>query len=299
MRKTSPILKVFTALACFIASASAASAQLARTYVSLNGDDANSCTRLSPCRQIDRGIMAVQPGGEVVVLSTANYQSFTADKSVTVTAAQGVAPGITVTAGAAVTVSGAAADVVTLRGLTLNGLNPQNQSFGVISNSGAALHLEDCTFLNFAIAVGSGSGVPLFAKQSTFRGNTSGIQVASGKALVEHCRFENNSTGLFVGAGGRVTVRDSAAFGNARGFYAGTSRAVTDIDIEDCVATNNGTGIYADPDVVIRVANSTVAHNTVGLFAQPGGQILSRTPATNTVVANGSGETFTGLYLAK
>lgn len=92
MRKTSPILKVFTALACFIASASAASAQLARTYVSLNGDDANSCTRLSPCRQIGRGIMAVQPGGEVVVLSTANYQSFTADKSVTVTAAQGVAP---------------------------------------------------------------------------------------------------------------------------------------------------------------------------------------------------------------
>jgi nitrous oxidase accessory protein NosD len=299
MKRTSLTLKWLAALACLILFATGARAQLARTYVAHNGADANPCTRSSPCRQIDRGIDAVQPGGEVVVMSTGNYHAFTVDKAVTVTAATGAAPGITVTAGVAATISAGPSEVVTLRGLTLNGLNPQNQSFGVASNSGAALHLYDCTFLNFGIGVGSGTGVPVFVKNSAFRGNTSGIQVASTTALIDHCKFENNSTGLFVGTAGKVTVRNCDAFGNGTGFYAGTARVVTEINIEDCVATNNGTAVYADPDVVIRVANSTITNNTVGLFAQAGGQILSRTPATNTVAGNGSGEVFTAFYIAK
>lgn len=299
-RVTSLTLQGLTALACLILCAPVARAQIARAYVARDGNNANPCTRSLPCRQIDRGIDAVLPGGEVVVLNTGDYKSFTVDKAVTVAANPGASPGITITSGVAALISAGASDVVTLRGLTFNGLDPQNVSFGVTSDSGAALHIEDCTFLNFAIGTGSGSGVLLFVVNSVFRGNTSGIQVAAGRALVDHCRFENNATGLFVGSGGRVTVRDSAAFGNTRGFYAGTAgRPVTDINIEACVAASNETAIYADPDVVIRVANSTITNNTVALFAQVGGQVLSRTPATNTVVGNGAGETFTAFYIAK
>lgn len=285
---------------CFLFLTTTTHAQLARTYVSRVGNNLNPCTRTLPCRQINRGIDAVQPGGEVVVLDTANYQGFTVNKAVSITASPDASPAITVVSGnTAIVIDAGSSDVVNIRGITVNGLRgTQDPSFGADIESAAAVHFQDCNFLNLGIGVTAG-GFPVSIKNTTFRGNGSGIQVVSTKALLEDCRFENNGTGLFVGAGGRVTAIDCLAFGNWRGFYAGTVREATDLNLERCNATNNDTGIHADAGVVVRVANSTITNNTVGLAAFGNGQIVSRTPATNTVAGNGSGEIFTGFFPAK
>lgn len=294
------ILTTVSVCLCFLFLATTTHAQLARTYVSHLGNNANPCTRTSPCRQVNRGIDAVQPGGEVVILDTANYQGFTVNKAVSITASPDASPAITVVSGnTAIVINAGSSDVVKIQGITVNGLRgTQDPSFGTDINSAAVVHFEDCKFLNLGIGVGT-VGTPLSIKNTTFRGNGSGIQIVNARTLMEDCRFENNGTGLFVGHGGRVTAIDCVAFGNWRAFYAGTVREVTDLNLERCNATNNDTGIHADPGVVIRVANSTITNNTVGLAAFGTGQIVSRAPATNTVAGNGSGETFTGLFPAK
>ena len=294
------VLTTVVVCLCFLFLTTTTHAQLARTYVSRLGNNLNPCTRTLPCRQINRGIDAVQPGGEVVVLDTANYQGFTVNKAVSITASPDASPAITVVSGnTAIVIDAGSSDVVKIRGITVNGLRgTQDPSFGTGIESAAVVHFEDCAFLNLGIGVGT-PGTPVSIKKTTFTGNGSGIQVAHTSALIEDCRFENNGTGLFVGGGGRVTAIDCVAFGNGVGFYAGTVREVTDLNLERCNATNNDTGIHADAGVVIRVANSTITNNTVGLAALGNGQILSRTPATNTVVGNGSGEIFTGFFPAK
>ncbi len=70
------MLRWLAALAFFILFAATAGAAIPRTYVSINGIDANPCTREKPWREIDRGIDEVVPGGEVVVLDTGDYKPF-------------------------------------------------------------------------------------------------------------------------------------------------------------------------------------------------------------------------------
>src|SRR4030095_2062021 len=69
-----------------------AQGQLARAYVSRNGNDADACTRNAPCRQINRGLSAAQTNGEVIVLNTGNFQPFTVSKAATVSAAPDASP---------------------------------------------------------------------------------------------------------------------------------------------------------------------------------------------------------------
>ena len=304
------MLRWLAALAFFILVATTAVAAIPRTYVSINGIDANPCTRDKPCREITRGIDEVLPGGEVVVLDTGDYEPFTVDRSVTVGAADGASPGISITSGKAVAISAGASEVVTIRGLTLKGtLNGPNNwtTQGIAADAPnqlllvAALHVEDCTILYFGVGI-TAAGGPVYVKNTVFRGNiVHGLGVGSGKALIENCRFENNGAGLRVGAGASVTMHDSALFGNVQGVWAfAYSESRSDINIENCVAANNKVGIQSDlVGTVIHVANSTITNNTFGLHATGGGQILSRAPVSNTVLGNESEENFTGSYGAK
>lgn len=115
-------IRSLTLIVFSLVFSSIAEAQVPRTFVSVLGSDNFSCnTPILPCRNIQAAITKVQAGGEVVIVTSGSYQPFAVNKAVTVLAEPGVHVGINATSGNGITINAAAADVVVLLGLTLNG----------------------------------------------------------------------------------------------------------------------------------------------------------------------------------
>src|SRR5437588_4580984 len=141
--RTSPPTAVVPSTARAVASGSAQ-----RTFVSANhGNDANPCTATQPCRNFAAAIAQAAPGGEVVALDSGGYGPVTIGNSISLISPPGVYAGITAFSGNAITINAGASDVVTIRGLTLNGLGG---AAGVVFNSGGALYVQQATIKNFA-----------------------------------------------------------------------------------------------------------------------------------------------------
>src|SRR5438309_4396899 len=127
---------------------SIASGSAQRSFVSANhGNDANPCTVTLPCRNFAAAIAQTVAGGEVVVLDSGGYGPVTIGSSIALIAPPGVYAGITAFSGDAITIIAGASDVVTLRGLTLNGLGGV---YGVQFISGGALYAQQLTIKNFS-----------------------------------------------------------------------------------------------------------------------------------------------------
>jgi hypothetical protein len=294
------------AASLFSLALSASPAAPNRTFVSINGNDANPCTTSLPCRNFQRAHDVVAARGEVVALDSGGFGAVTINKSVTITG-DGVHAGITAPAGNGVTIATAGV-VVNLRSLTIEGLTTGNN--GINFTDGAALHVENC------VIDGSGTGIffqsgpggaQLFVKDTISRNQLIGVRVAGGNAVasIDHCRFENNSTsGLFVLAAAKATVRNSVASKNGDGFRANGG----ELNIDSCVSANNlNNGVLAESGGGVRVANSTVTNNTNGL-SNNAGTLLSRVTGaggnvfTNTVEGNGTADIAgdpIGTYIAK
>lgn len=326
MNKLRLRLSALAVLTLTLTCASIAQAQ-SRVYVSANkGQDINFPCTPNPCRLIQLAVAAVAAGGEVVVLDSGDYQPFTVNKAVTIEAAPGVIAGITqATSGEnAITIDAGFADVVVLRGLTLNGMGSGYS--GVDFNTGQALHVENCIISGFSFAGIRFDGPgQLFVKDAFLRLSSSGIIVRTttgiATASIDHCRLEGNSgSGLSADNNSRVTIRDSIAANNAvAGFssIANASGATADLNIENCLATSNGslgiaasgsgggrarvsvsnstvtnnpTGISAVISSTIHVANTTITRNTTGLLPD-GGSLISF--GDNKLFSNTSNGTFT------
>jgi len=106
-------------------SAVPAPAQRARVFVASYGDDSNPCTFGSPCKTFQNAVYVVAAGGEVTAIDSAGFQPVTINKAVTITSPPGVKAGITPSPGGnAITIAAGPNDVVSLRGLTLEGAPP-------------------------------------------------------------------------------------------------------------------------------------------------------------------------------
>jgi hypothetical protein len=281
--------------------ASSALAIVARVFVSVNGNDSNVCSNVAtPCRTFAGGILQVNVGGEVIVLDSGSYGGTTITNAVTLN----VPPGVIAFTAQPLVVNAPGATVV-LRGLTIDGAGASANGINVVSVG--TLHVESCVITGFTGGdAGHGNGVffgsagNLFVKDAIVRGNGFvGIFVApasgTAKASIEHCRLEGNAFGLDSYTNAATTVRDSVASGNVNeGFLAEHGG---ELNIESCVAANNGIGILSGvvPAALVRVSNTTVTDNATGLFAS--GSLLSR--SNNTVEGNGTDGTFSGTYLAK
>jgi len=156
MRKRA-LSPVILALALPFLAASPAQALDARTWVSSTGDDANPCSRTAPCRTFNAAIAAVAAGGEVNCLDAGNFGSggpgaqVTITKSITISCEAGTA-GIGATLNqASILVNASATDVVTLRGLDIDGQAVGN--LGIYVEFARAVHVEKCTIRNFRFAL--------------------------------------------------------------------------------------------------------------------------------------------------
>jgi len=301
------------ALGCFLFVVLFAAASMAqnRTFVSGTGSDSNPCSLSSPCRSFAQAISQVPAGGEVVVLDSAGYGSFTVNKAITVEAPPGVYAGVGATSGAAIAVNATAGvDTVILRGLTIYNQALDNAD-GIMFNTGGTLHIENCIVNGFTGGIGIYIASPgnFFVKDTIVRGNATGVLVlnrSNGAATLtmDHCRLDDNATQTGLSLETQVAptatitaaIRNSSLSGNAVGIDVTTANTGSvSLDVESCLITNNaGTGITVSGnsfpptfDATVSISNCTISRNPVqGFQIQLGGQILSR--GNNTITGNGA-----------
>src|ERR1044072_4405573 len=61
-----------------------------RTYVTMSGNDNNTCAFNSPCRTFNEAVTKTDAGGEVIALETGSYGFVTIDKPLSIIAPPGV-----------------------------------------------------------------------------------------------------------------------------------------------------------------------------------------------------------------
>jgi hypothetical protein len=286
--------------------ATASIAQNARTYVSGAGVDGHPCSLTSPCRTFTRAISQTNAGGQVIALSTGEYEPFSINKAITVEAPAGVYAGITVTSGDGIDINAGQMDTVILRGLTVN--NQGSTDSGIVFSAGGTLHIESCIVNGFS----NGDGIAIFAPGNVFvtntiaRGNDFGILVditAAGTASVAMDQLHldaNVFSGLGVetfaaGAVVNAAIHNSSASGSAFGMTVdGESGGVASLYAESCLIANNGQGLAAQAPsggtATAFISNCAITCNAAaGFFIQAPGAgtaaIYSR--GQNTLIGNG------------
>lgn len=299
-------LVLTAALFVTIACGAHAQGQALRTFVTVAGSDANDCTFSTPCRTFAGAVPNTLPGGEITALDSGAYGVVTIDKALTLQAAPGahVALGDG-TATSVVMINAGAADVIVLRHLHIS--RSGRSLRGIEFNSGGtagSLHIESCVVTGFPSAgirffADDGcdaNGCPeLFVKDTITRNNGKGLHFFGGYASLDHCRIEDNTTGVHVEVQSRLTIRDSVVAGNS--LYGLKSEVLAETTLENCAVTRNGTGIQASyinfPIEMFGrfyVSNTLIVGNTTGL-SPGGGYIISF--RNNRLAANTTNGAFT------
>ena len=137
---------IFVAVALLV-SASAANAQATRTWVSGVGDDINPCSRTAPCKTFAGAISKTAAKGQINVLDPGSYGALTITKSITVDASENFAGVLNTLGGSGIIVNAASTDIVTLRGLTIDGAGSGGNGIRILN--AAQVHIENCTIQNF------------------------------------------------------------------------------------------------------------------------------------------------------
>ena len=271
-------------------------AQTTTSFVSTQGDDANPCSRLAPCRTFQSAHDKTFPDGQIMVLDPGSYGPVTIAKSSSIVndgvgeasiPVSGGATGITVNAPAG-------AGYVNLRGITIQGIG-FGGGRGIVFNSGFSLTIENCVIRNHTL-----DGIAFFPSTGTSRllvsdtlvadNGRHGIFVqpsinASAKAVFTRVNVANNSQhGIFVTADASVAIGingaavDSVASGNGAAGFAVSSFVgfSTNFVITRSVSEGNQTGLFASSSAAfLRVGQSAITGNTVSWAIPNGGTIFS------------------------
>ena len=315
-------LALAAGIAALVVSSSAA-ALAQRTFVASYGSDANPCSVTSPCRSFAVAIANTNSSGEVVVLDSAGYGTVTITQSVTIDAPPGIYAGISVPSGATGVTVNANGELVSLRGLSING---QGGNVGIDFQLGDRLTVERCTVSNLAnrgLWLRASSSMA-FVSDSTFRYNSPGVEVNSGTVTLDRVRLENNgSSGLLVapapfdtavaivrdtlassnvgvgfqansasGTTARLSANRTSSFANGGYGFRAVGAGTTTVIVSDSSATENllgGVGSFSAGATTV-VTNSAVSRNGGFGFEQSAGASLVSLH-NNTVEENVAGAT--------
>lgn len=276
-----------TSVLFVIVFAFTANAQASRTWVSGVGDDVNPCSRTAPCKTFAGAITKTAAGGEIDALDPGGFGTLTITKSITIDGAGTLASVLASGGINGFNINAGANDVVVIRNISIQGLgnatNPANN--GIQINSAKTVIIENCEIQGFkgGSLASQGNGInderTNVGAQSLMITNTNildsrswGIRInpngASILAVIEKTRLEISGSaggGLSVNAAANVTIRDSIlSAGTGTGVFAEQLNGAVEVDLENCIVTNNNTGISTSgPNV--RLSNTLVTRNGTGL----------------------------------
>lgn len=285
------------ALLALVLTASTASAQATRTWVSGVGDDANPCSRTAPCKTFAGAISKTAAGGEIDCLDPGGMGAVTITKSITIDG--GAALGRISSSGTnGVIINAASTDTVVLRNLEINGYGTGLNGIRIL-NAGA-VHVENCVISNCTqkgIDCQNTSGMKLLINDTIVRNNTNSVnggalavKPAAGigcQVFLNRVQFDKNTFGLRVEDNVTVSAKDSSfSSSHAHGIIATPTSDPAFIDLDNCVVSKNvSSGLRSvGAAATIRYADCLIDHNNKGLDAVNNGKLL--TFGNNKVVGN-------------
>ncbi len=297
------LFALFALFGLFAPFANTAAQAQSRTWVSGVGNDANPCSRTAPCKTFAGAISKTAAKGEINVLDPGGFGTVTVTKSISIEGDPFMA-GVLAAGTSGIIVNAAATDIVTLRGLTIDGVGTGLEGIRILSAK--EVHIENCTikgFLNRGIIVNNSSGNVNVHIRNTIIKNNVGAAAPGGNsgavllrptgtgtasALIENSHLDQNTFGLRVEANARATMTDSTANGNSTfGVHAITTTAAASIILERVIASNNTTGVQAEgsANASVRLSSMLITSNSAGLSSVSGGQLISF--VNNSVAGNG------------
>ena len=237
-----------------------------RTFVSGAGADSGSCTVTAPCRSFAYAITQTAAGGEITVLSSAGYGAVSITGSITITNPGGVEAGVTASSGAsAISIAASSSDIVTLRGLTLEGGGVG--SHGINTTAVGTLNIIDAVAKDFTgsgivVEPSSGTTNVLIADTFALNNGESGINLdATGSGAVQFTIARTTAAGNVYGISLDATASGSRIDGLIVDSHADSNSNVG-IDVTGsgpnapgCDSAGGGTNVY------VVVQNSSAVNN--------------------------------------
>ena len=291
--------------------AAPAHAQATRTWVSGVGDDANPCSRTAPCKTFAGAISKTAAGGEINCIDPGGFGAVTITKSISIDCGAGSgSAGVLSSNTNGVIVNAAASDVVTLRGLDIDGVG--TGLVGVRFLAGAGLHIQNCTIRGFRGGAAFGiqfvpsTNASLDIVDTVMSDNGSaalggGIQVrptgtAGVSGTLSRVTMSRNGAAIVLDGSGstggmNVTLRDSAVVGSPQtGITVASATSATAMMVQNSTVSYNGTGItQTGGSATVRVGGSVITGNGTGVT----GTVQSY--GNNQLDANGTNGTMTPL----
>jgi hypothetical protein len=272
--------------------------QATRTWISGVGDDVNPCSRTAPCKTWAGAISKTAPWGEIDVLDPGGFGAVTITKSITLDGG-GFTAGVLVSGTNGIIVQAGAGDVVTLRGLDINGLNTGLS--GIQINSAGTVNIDKVRIYGF-VNNGIGAVIPATGTTNVMIKDTIVKDCASASAnavsasgssttlgnlnvAINNLEAHNCSRGLSAGGGisaltkgpapvtgkATVTARNSDFSNNGQGIVAGSSATIT-LDTGN-IAFCSAAVTTTDPTATVRLSNMSITDNTTGLVPALGAVI--------------------------
>jgi hypothetical protein len=280
--------------AVVLAMAGVAEAQATRTWVSGVGDDANPCSRTAPCKTFAGAISKTAPNGYIDVLDPGSFGAVTITKNITIDGTPFMAAVLNTVGGSGIVINGAGIKV-TLRGLDIEGASTGGIGVRIIAAS--TVNIENCHITDWATAAidYQSAGGLLTVADTEIKRSTIGINVTSGRAMVENVHSDFNTSGIKANASAQITVRNSYVSGGGEGFALTAASSI--INVQNSVTQANTFGVNAQ-NGTIRFSDSGILSNSnTGLFNAGPAQIISL--SGNTLEGNPTPGTFTSTILKK
>lgn len=266
--------------------------QALRTWVSGVGDDANSCSRLSPCKTFIGALSKTGANGEIDALASGSFAGVTITKPITIDGG-GVYAGIM--AGSAPGGVGITIDVpngeVVIRNLRINGTaggGTLQGTIGIRVLAASRVTIQDCYIANFTTAgidVSASQFVRLAISNTTIEKAGVGVQLNTASGVSGELNRVNlwlNATGLFAFGGSHVSVRDSdISMNSVTGVK--TSGSNVAVAIEGSTISRNITGISVAANNSVHLGRSLLVDNNFGIFG------TVQTHEDNHISGNGAG----------
>jgi len=300
MNKFRFTIKVCAIAIFMVAFASIAQAQASRTWVSGVGDDANPCSRTAPCKTWAGAISKTAPCGEIDALDPGGFGAVTITKSITLDGT-GTFASILASLVNGIVINAALTDVVTIRGLSIDGFCNGINGIRIIGNMPKAVNVEDCVIFRFNTGRGidwattAGTLGRLNVRNTVVRDNTGdavGLQTSAGqvKATFTNCSFLGSANGVHAMANSRATGDHCQFSGNSsNGILAdNTGGAIGVMRASNSQIHNNGTnGVNGSNGGVVEINNDDIYNNGGNGALASGGGIV-QTFGNNRIQANGT-----------
>jgi len=296
-------IKVMAIAIFMFATVSIAQAQASRTWVSGVGDDANPCSRTAPCKTWAGAISKTAACGEIDALDPGGFGAVTITKSITLDGT-GTFASILASLVNGIIINAAATDVVTIRGLSINGFC--NGINGINILQAKTVNVEDCVIFRFntgnGITVNETNDLNLNVRNSVIRDNTlDGINTfTSGAAnkvnvTLDKVRLSGNGNGLHARSGSRVTARESVFSNNTtNGIFSDAAGAnFSNVFVWDSqISMNGANGVRAGNAGNVGISGATINQNMIdrnvanGVLVSTGGVVNTFT--NNSIIGNGT-----------